>query len=83
MGPPSPRVRLENARRPDLAAVEAPALADTGALDLCIPEHVALQLALDEFDRRDVMLADGSRRRRTWTSHGLEFAPRLSGRNCR
>ncbi|MFL9826171.1 hypothetical protein [Rhodoplanes sp. SY1] len=57
------QVRLENARRPDLAAVEAPALADTGALHLCIPEHVALQLALDELDRREVTLADGSRRR--------------------
>ncbi|MBK5957100.1 clan AA aspartic protease [Rhodoplanes elegans] len=56
-------VRLENARRPDLAAVEAPALADTGALHLCIPEHVALQLELDELDRREVTVADGSRRR--------------------
>ncbi|MFD2182619.1 hypothetical protein [Rhodoplanes azumiensis] len=63
MGLGSTTVRLENARRPDLAAVEAPALADTGALHLCIPEHVALQLALDEIDRREVTLADGSRRR--------------------
>jgi clan AA aspartic protease len=56
------QVRLENIRRPDLAPVEAPALADTGALRLCVPEHVALQLGLDEFDRREVTLADGSRR---------------------
>lgn len=56
------QVRLENIRRPDLAPVEAPALADTGALHLCVPEHVALQLGLDEFDRREVTLADGSRR---------------------
>ncbi len=58
----SVQVRLENVRRPDLAPVEAPALADTGALHLCVPEHVALQLGLDEFDRREVTLADGSRR---------------------
>ncbi|CAL8976211.1 hypothetical protein RHODGE_RHODGE_01796 [Rhodoplanes serenus] len=56
------QVRLENIRRPDLAPVEAPALADTGALHLCVPEHVALQLGLDEFDRREVTLTDGSRR---------------------
>lgn len=56
------QVRLENVRRPDLAPVEAPALADTGALHLCVPEHVALQLGLDEFERREVTLADGSRR---------------------
>lgn len=58
----SVRVRLENVRRPDLAPIEAPALADTGALHLCVPEHVALQLGLDEFDRREVTLTDGSRR---------------------
>ncbi|MTW18110.1 clan AA aspartic protease [Rhodoplanes serenus] len=62
MGLVSVQVRLENVRRPDLAPVEAPALADTGALHLCVPEHVALQLGLDEFDRREVTLADGSRR---------------------
>lgn len=62
MGLVSVQVRLENVRRPDLAPIEAPALADTGALHLCIPEHVAMQLGLDEFDRREVTLADGSRR---------------------
>ncbi|EJW13104.1 hypothetical protein A33M_0596 [Rhodovulum sp. PH10] len=62
MGLTTTRVRLENVRRPDLAPVDAEALADTGALHLCIPEHVSLQLSLDEFDRREVTLADGSRR---------------------
>jgi len=54
------RVRLTNARRPDLAAVEVNALADTGALHLCIPEHVAIQLALDELEKREITIADGS-----------------------
>ena len=58
----SKRIRLANVRRPDLQPVEVDALADTGALHLCIPEHVAIQLELDEFDRREVTLADGSRR---------------------
>lgn len=36
------------------------ALADTGALHLCIPEHVALQLQLEEQDKREVTIADGT-----------------------
>jgi len=62
MGLTSTRVQLANVRRPDLQPVEVDALADTGALHLCIPEHVSIQLELDEFDRREVTLADGSRR---------------------
>jgi clan AA aspartic protease len=62
MGLTGTRVRLANVRRPDLASIEVDALADTGALHLCIPEHIAIQLELDEFDRREVTLADGTRR---------------------
>ena len=38
------------------------ALADTEAVHLCIPEHVALQLQLRELEKREVVLADGHRR---------------------
>ena len=62
MGLTHARLRLANARRPDLAAVEVDALADTGALHLCIPEHVAIQLQLDELEKREVTVADGSKR---------------------
>lgn len=34
-------------------------LVDTGALLLCIPEHVALQLGLEELEKREVTTADG------------------------
>lgn len=54
-------ITLTNPRRDDLQPVEVEALVDSGALPLCIPEHVALQLQLDEFDRREVTVADGSR----------------------
>jgi len=57
MGLTRARIRLANARRPDLAAVEVDALADTGALHLCIPEHVAVQLALDELEKREITIA--------------------------
>ena len=45
-----------------LEAIEVTALADTGAMHLCIPEHVALQLELEEKEKREVTLADGSKR---------------------
>jgi clan AA aspartic protease len=62
MGLTRARLRLTNARRPDLAAVELDALADTGALHLCIPEHVAIQLQLDQLEKREITVADGSKR---------------------
>ena len=53
---------LRNPRFPELAPVEIEALADTGSVHLCVPEHVALQLHLEEYDRKEVIIADGSRR---------------------
>jgi len=61
MGLAHARVKLANPRLPELAPVEIDALADTEAIHLCIPEHIAVQLKLEEFDRREVTLADGSR----------------------
>jgi clan AA aspartic protease len=55
-------ISLSNPTRPELAAVAASALADSGAVHLCIPEHLALQLDLAELERREVVLADGHRR---------------------
>jgi len=43
--------------------VEGVALADSGALHLCIPEHVQIQLDLEAIDHKEVKLADGSRKR--------------------
>jgi clan AA aspartic protease len=39
-------------------------LVDSGALHLCIPEHVAIQLGLDcnTADQREVMIASGERK---------------------
>ncbi len=52
---------LTNARRSDLAGLNAAAMVDSGALHLCIPQHVALQLQLEEQEKREVTLADGSK----------------------
>ncbi len=53
---------LRNPRLPDLDPVEVEALLDSGATHLCIPEHVQIQLQLDEIDTKEVTLADGSKK---------------------
>ena len=58
----SAKLQLSNPRRPDLVDLVVEALADTGSVFLCIPEHVRLQLQLDVQEQREVTLADGSRR---------------------
>ena len=62
MGVANGTLLLSNPRRPDLSPVEVIALADSGGLHLCIPEHIQVQLALDAIDRKEVTLADCSRR---------------------
>jgi clan AA aspartic protease len=62
MGLVSAQLLLGNPRRADLQRVEVLALADTGAVHLCIPEHVRLQLQLEVLDNKQVTLADGSHR---------------------
>jgi len=52
-------LRLANQSRPDLEEIDASALVDTGALHLCIPEHVAMQLQLEPLKKREVQTADG------------------------
>ena len=54
--------QLLNPLSQELAPLYVSALADTGAVHLCIPEHVALQLQLQELEKREVVLADGHRR---------------------
>jgi clan AA aspartic protease len=55
-------ITLKNSRQPELRPVEVKALVDTGALHLCIPEHIAIQLRLDRLYEREVTTADGSKR---------------------
>lgn len=55
-------ITLKNSRQPDLRPLEVNALVDTGALHLCIPEHVAIQLRLDRLYEREVTTDDGSKR---------------------
>jgi len=54
-------IELSNPRKTELSPVKVKALADTGALMLCIPEHIALQLELSTESVREVSVADGRR----------------------
>jgi clan AA aspartic protease len=60
MGLVTTRLKLTNPRDPSLEPIEVAALADTGSVFLCIPEHVRLQLGLEVHETREVKLADGS-----------------------
>ena len=59
MGHVFAEIELSNPRQPELLPIRAKALADTGALMLCIPEHLALQLKLEKESVREVSVADG------------------------
>jgi clan AA aspartic protease len=60
MGIVTARFILKNPRRPDLQPLEVAAIADSGAVHLCIPEHVRVQLQLEIMSEKEVVLADGS-----------------------
>ncbi len=62
MGLINAKLTLKNPRRPDLQPVEADALPDSGALHLCLPSHVQIQLGLEEIATKEVTLADGGRK---------------------
>jgi len=52
-------IELSNPRKPELRSLGVNALADTGVLMLCLPEHIALQLDLQTESQREVTEADG------------------------
>jgi clan AA aspartic protease len=51
-------IELANARNGSLKSMSVKALVDTGAMTLCIPEHIAIQLQLPEIEKREVTTAD-------------------------
>src|SRR4051794_18169354 len=62
MGLGNAKLVLKNPRRPDLEPLEVDALVDSGAIHLCIPPHVQIQLDLQETMKKEATLADGTRR---------------------
>jgi clan AA aspartic protease len=62
MGQIFANILLSHPSKKDLQSIQVKALVDIGALFLCIPEHIALQLQLTEFEKREVTIADGSKK---------------------
>lgn len=52
-------IRLANFARPDIEELDANALVDSGALELCISPLIAKQLKLTKVEERKVTLANG------------------------
>ncbi|MEM9557970.1 MAG: clan AA aspartic protease [Acidobacteriota bacterium] len=61
MGLVNASIQLRNPRETSLEPLEIDALADTGAVHLCIPDHVRIQLGLEAISEKEVTLADGTR----------------------
>lgn len=59
MGYAYANLQLRNPSRPELQSIEVTALAETGALHLCLPAQVAAQLKLEPIYTREVTMADG------------------------
>jgi len=70
---------LANPRQSDLEPIVVRALAGSGSLHLCIPEHVAIQLRLEPQDEREVTIANGSRR---VCPYAGPVEVRFDGRRC-
>jgi predicted aspartyl protease len=50
-------IRLANFGRDDLKEIDADALVDAGASELCISQHIANQLRLKQLEEREVRIA--------------------------
>jgi clan AA aspartic protease len=79
MGMITTEIELSNPIRPALAPLVVQALVDTGAMTICIPEHVAVQLQLEQIETREVTTADES-------SHVVPYVGpvriKFQNRNC-
>jgi clan AA aspartic protease len=51
-------IELANPKNGSLKPMAVTALVDTGAMTICIPEHIAMQLELQEIEKREVTTAD-------------------------
>lgn len=51
-------INLSNPKDSSLKPISVTALVDTGAMTICIPEHIAIQLNLKEIEKREVTTAD-------------------------
>ena len=72
-------IELANPVDSTLESVSVKALVDIGATTLCIPEHIALQLALQEVEKLEVTTAD---EKSHVVPHVGPIRIRFKGRTC-
>jgi clan AA aspartic protease len=53
-------IKLSHPSKEEWMPIEVKSLVNTGNNFLCITEHIAKQLQLTKFEKREVMIADGS-----------------------
>ncbi len=61
MGYVHAEIELASPRDMNLESFRVSAFVDTGALMLCIPEHIKVQLNLEEAEKREVTTDDGKK----------------------
>lgn len=61
MGIIKAEIDLSNPRDRNIKPIKVTSLVDTGSLHLCVPEHIAIQLKLEELYKREVTTADGKK----------------------
>ena len=61
MGYVRTKIEIGNPRNPKLEKLKSDALVDTGALMLCIPEHIRVQMGFEELEKREITTADGKK----------------------
>ncbi|MFM7190607.1 MAG: clan AA aspartic protease [Microcystaceae cyanobacterium] len=72
-------IELINPKEQTLKPMKVNALVDTGAITLCIPEHIVLQLKLETLEQREVTTADGKKRLVAYVG---PVQVRFDNRNC-
>jgi len=72
-------IELINPKEQTLKPMKINALVDTGAITLCIPEHIVFQLKLEALEQREVTTADGKKRLVPYVG---PVQVRFENRNC-
>ena len=72
-------IELLNPKEQALKPMSVKALVDTGAITLCIPQHIVFQLKLETLEQREVTTADGQKNLVPYV--GL-IQIRFENRNC-
>ena len=72
-------IELINPKEQTLKPIKINALVDTGAITLCIPEHIVLQLKLETLEQREVTTSDGKKR---LVPYAGPIQVRFENRNC-